>query len=184
MSGDQVRELAKGNENYSASHPIKFSDFPVEKAIMIVTCMDPRSNAHEFWQLPFGPGILRNAGGRATPDVLRSIRALSVVMSHGKSTVGAVAVVHHTDCGLLHDPATGGPNFSNEFVREKLQKRVEGDEELIQGLEGVDFGSFSDVEASVLQDMAIIKNDPYLPKDLEVLGYVHDSFTGKTREVS
>jgi len=39
------------------------------------------------------------------------------------------------------------------------------------------------VEASVLEDVAIIKNDPYLPKDLDVLGYVHDTATGKTREV-
>ncbi|KAK0947276.1 hypothetical protein LTR29_001231 [Friedmanniomyces endolithicus] len=194
MSAADIRTLAKNNESvrllpsteahtltvlrsYDAQppHNMRFSEFPNSKAIMILTCMDPRSNPYEFWKLPFGPGILKNAGGRATEDALRSMRVLSTIMANGQNTLGAVAVVHHTDCGLYH-----GPNFSDEFIKGKLTERVP---ELAKEVEKMELGSFTDVEASVLEDMAIIKNDPYLPKDLDVLGYVHDTATGKTREV-
>ncbi|KAK1071781.1 hypothetical protein LTR12_008584 [Friedmanniomyces endolithicus] len=154
---------------------MRFSEFPNSKATMILTCMDPRSNPYEFWNLPFGPAITRNAGGRATEDALRSMRVLSTIMANGENTLGAVAVVHHTDCGLHH-----GPNFSDEFIKGRLADRAP---ELAKEVEKMELGSFADVEASVLEDMAIIKNDPYLPKDLDVLGYVHDTATGKTREV-
>ncbi|KAK1808700.1 hypothetical protein LTR12_016927, partial [Friedmanniomyces endolithicus] len=193
MSAADVRALAKNNESVPSSpstivrtltapssyeaqppHNIRFSEFPNSKAIMILTCMDPRSNPYEFWKLPFGPGIIRNAGGRATGDALRSMRVLSTIMANGHNTLGAVAVVHHTNCGLYH-----GPNFSDEFIKGKLAERVP---ELAKEVEKMELGSFADVEASVLEDMAIIKNDPYLPKDLDVLGYVHDTATGKTRE--
>ncbi|TKA66838.1 hypothetical protein B0A55_08818 [Friedmanniomyces simplex] len=177
MSAADIRALAKNNESYEAQHPnnIRFDQFPNAKAMIILTCMDPRSNPYEFWKVEFGPAIIRNAGGRATEDALRSMRVLSSIMANGENTLGAVAVVHHTDCGLHH-----GLNFGNEFIRKKLAERVP---ELAGEVEKMDFGSFADVEASVKEDMAVVKNDPYLPKDLEVLGYVHDSFTGKTREV-
>ena len=44
--------------------------------------------------------------------------------------------------------------------------------------------SAASAEESVKEDMKIIKNDPYLPKDLEVIGYVYDVFNGKTTEVA
>ncbi|KAK5714039.1 hypothetical protein LTR15_010946 [Elasticomyces elasticus] len=178
MSAAIVREMAKYNETYTAHPPAttRFRDFPNEKAILILTCMDPRSNAYEFWNIGFGPGVLRNAGGRATEDALRSMRALSVFMANGKNTLGAVVVIHHKDCGLHH-----GPNFSDDFVRNKLAERVP---ERADEAKKLWVGSFGDdVAASVREDMIIIMNDPWLPKDLDVLGYVHDSQTGKTEEV-
>jgi carbonic anhydrase len=42
---------------------------------------------------------------------------------------------------------------------------------------------FCRIEESVREDMDIIKKDPFMPKDLEVIGFVYDSFTGKTYEV-
>ena len=121
----------------AANHtaPIKFADLPSMKATVIVTCMDPRADPKDFWD-PKESGnvaIIRNVGGTATEDVLRSIRFLAGVMSNGRNTVGAVAVVHHTDCGLSH--------FSDVEVKEGLKKQV--------GLEGlrateVDSMKFSD----------------------------------------
>ncbi|KAK4556919.1 hypothetical protein LTR86_005900 [Recurvomyces mirabilis] len=175
MSAAMLRELAKGNDAHVKSFPgsIKFSEFPKQDAVLILTCMDPRSNIIDTWNLPFGPAILRNAGGRATPDALRSMQVLASIMANGQSTLGAVAVIHHTDCGLV--------NFGNEFIHERMKKNAP--EHLHMQIDEMDHGGFTDVDASIKEDMAIIKADPFLPKNLEVLGFVHDSFTGKTTEV-
>lgn len=105
---------------------------------MIVSCMDPRANPAEFWDFseasPALPAILRNAGGRVTEDVLRSIRVLSGIMANGRNTVGAVAVVHHADCGLR--------NFSNDQVKELLKERVGLEGERAREVDGLEFGSF------------------------------------------
>ena len=97
MFGPDIRVRA-----FSHSHPpsFRFADFPNIKANMIISCMDPRANPSEFWNFnestPPMPGVLRNGGGRATEDMLRSIRALAAIMGFGTNTVGCVAVVHHT----------------------------------------------------------------------------------------
>ncbi|CAJ2511114.1 Uu.00g067390.m01.CDS01 [Anthostomella pinea] len=176
MSAEIVRKLAKGNEAHVHNHKgnWKFSESLDQKAVMILSCMDPRADPASFWDLEQGPGIIRNAGGRAK-DALRSIEVLSTIMSNGKNTVGAVAVVHHTDCGLL--------NFSDEFIKNKLKERTSDSPDLAGEIDAMEFGGWTDAEASVREDMAIIKNDPLLPKDLEVIGYVHDVFTGKTTEI-
>ncbi|KAK5165941.1 uncharacterized protein LTR77_008865 [Saxophila tyrrhenica] len=159
-----------------------FSAFPNVKATMVISCMDPRANPNEFWAFsetsPVQPAVLRNAGGRVTEDTLRSIRVLSGIMGNGKNTVGAVAVVHHADCGLR--------NFSDERVGELLGERAGLDEGKKGEVGGMWFGSFSGdatLEKSVREDMEKIKADPYLPRDLEVIGYTYDGTTGKTTEV-
>ncbi|KAK3723488.1 hypothetical protein LTR37_001740 [Vermiconidia calcicola] len=99
-------------------------------------------------------------------------------MSNGKNTVGVVAVVHHSDCGLR--------NFSNKRVAEMLKVRADLDDERAKEVDGMEFGSWSEATSigeSVKGDMDIIKNDPYLPKGLQVVGYTYDVFTGKTTEV-
>lgn len=157
MSAEKLREVAKNNEyvndqelpatfylhrprEVARNHQpmIRFSDFPNEKALMVISCMDPRANPNEFWNFGYGspsmPGVLRNAGGRVTEDVLRSIRALSGIMSFGQNTVGAVAVVHHKDCGLR--------NFSNEQVAENLKKQAGLDGERAKEVDKMDFLSW------------------------------------------
>ena len=107
---------------------------------MIVSCMDPRANPNEFWNFSeeslAKPGVIRNAGGRVTEDTLRSIRVLSAVMGYGQNTVGAVAVLHHTDCGLR--------NFSDEKVRTLLKEHVGLEGERAKEVDKMDFRSWSE----------------------------------------
>lgn len=100
--------------------------------------MDPRANPSEFWNLSEkdGVGILRNAGGRVTEDVLRSVRVLAGVMGYGKNTVGVVAVVHHTDCGLKC--------FGNGEVAALLKVRSGLEGERAKEVDGMDFGSWKE----------------------------------------
>ena len=99
--------------------------------------MDPRADPRDFWDFgPYKPGILSNAGGRATEDVMRSIRTLSGIMADGDNTVGAVAVVHHTDCGLW--------NCSNARVAETLKEHSGLSGDRAAEVDKMDFGSWSE----------------------------------------
>ena len=115
---------------------IPFDQFPDQKAALILTCMDPRSNPYDFWGIPFGAGVLRNAGGRVTDDALRSMQVLSAIMANGKNTLGVVAVVHHTNCGLVC--------FENKYIAEKLKERTSDRPELAAEIDKRDFGAFSE----------------------------------------
>lgn len=174
-----IRELAKQqNETFQPRGPVpRISEFPNVKATLLLCCMDPRVQPHEFWNLneqrPFG--VVRNAGGRAQ-EFLKSAEVLTAIMANGRQPLGTVVVVHHTDCGML--------NFSNEYIRNKIKSRSPHlTAEEISDLDQKDFGEFADVDESVREDIEIIRKDPFLPKDLEVIGFVYDSFTGKTYEV-
>ena len=102
---------------------------------MVVSCMDPRTNPSEFFDFgEDGPAVIRNAGARVTEDVLRSIRLLAGIMTCGKNTVGAVAVVHHTDCGLR--------NFSNGEVAHLLKDHAHLEGERVGEVDKLDFGCF------------------------------------------
>jgi len=79
-------------------------------------------------------------------------------------------VIHHTDCGML--------TFTNEDIWSKLQT------ETGTSAEAIDFLPFSDVEESLKEDVRTIRANPFLPKDVEVTGWVHDVQTGRLREVT
>ena len=71
MSAEIIRQIAKSNDAFAHSHEPSptFAEFPNEKAVMVISCMDPRANPTDFWKLE-GPGVLRNAGGRVTEGTL------------------------------------------------------------------------------------------------------------------
>lgn len=154
MSADIIRQLAKNNESVADIGPfrdrqltsfrghaknhkpsISFKDMPNQKAVIVISCMDPRCNPNEFFNFgENGPPVIRNGGGRAK-DALRSLHVLSSIMGYGKNTLGAVAVVHHTDCGLI--------NFDDKFIQEKIKDRMSDSPELVSEVDKMDFGSFS-----------------------------------------
>ena len=135
IANTQLRAVAQNHQPM-----IRFQDFPNVKATMVISCMDPRANPNEFWNFGYGspqmPGVLRNAGGRVTEDVLRSIRTLAGIMGNGKNTVGAVAVVHHADCGLRVN--------SNEKVAAGLKDHAGLTGERADEVDKMDFGSWSE----------------------------------------
>lgn len=101
-------------------------------------------------------------------------------MSDRRNTVGVVAVIHHTDCGL-HD-------YTEEDVRESLAERAGLGEEERKMLEREEFLSWKSLgigrlEETVWRDMRKVREDPFLPKEMEVLGFVYDVFSGVTTEV-
>lgn len=108
--------------------------------------------------------MIRNAGGRASDDALRSL-----IISYKLLGTREFLVIHHTDCGML--------TFTNEQIREMLRQDLNTD------ASGIDFLPFSDLEESVRQDVQTIRSSPLIPDDITVSGFVFDVKTGRLRTV-
>ncbi|KAH6663064.1 carbonic anhydrase [Halenospora varia] len=115
---------------------------------------------------PPPPVVIRNAGGRAGP-ALRSIICLDHLVG-----VGTIVVIHHTDCGLTH--------LRDAQIRSSLTGKAPDHADEISKME---FGEILDLKGSVVEDMKLLKETPYLRKDLNVYGYLYDIKTGKLEEV-
>ena len=122
--------------------------------LVILTCMDARLDPGRAQGLEPGHAhILRNAGGRASNDAIRSL----VVSAHLLGT-REVGVIHHTDCGL--------EGCTDDEVAERT------------GVHGLAFLAFDDVEDSVRQDVDVIRRCGHLPPGFLSWGAVYDVDTG------
>lgn len=133
--------------------------------LAVVACMDARLDLFSTLGLEVGDAhLIRNAGGRATDDVLRSL-ALS---GHALGT-REVVVIHHTQCGLHR--------ATNEGLHSLVGEATGAD------VSHVDFLPFDDVDSSVEADVERIANCPYLHPDLVVWGAVFEVETVRLRPV-
>jgi carbonic anhydrase len=132
--------------------------------LAVITCMDARLRPHLFLGLEAGDAnILRNAGGRVTDDVVRSL-ALSTWLLGTRR----ILVIHHTDCALLA--------ADDEAVRRRVRE-AGGDVSSIDPL------AFADLDEGVRADVDRIRALPLLPAGIQVWGSVYDVGTGLLRPV-
>lgn len=158
-------ELLTANERYAASFTKGNLPMPPGRHVAVLTCMDARLDPAKFLGLQEGDAhVIRNAGGRASEDALRSL-----VISHKLLGTREFLVIHHTDCGML--------TFSNEQLRDQLRRDLGAD------ASSIDFLPFSDLDESVRQDVQTIRSSPLIPNDISVTGFVYDVRTGRLREV-
>lgn len=136
------------------------------RRLAIVTCMDARLDPAKFLGLEEGDAhVIRNAGGLVTDDALRSL-----VISHWLLGTEEVAVLAHTDCGML--------TFSNDDLRAKLREEAGAD------ASDVDFKPFRSLQESVRKSVRTIRDSPLLPDSLEVSGWIYDVRSGRIEEVA
>jgi carbonic anhydrase len=160
-----VDELLAANERYAASFDKGDLPLPPARQVAILVCMDARIDPAKALGLAEGDAhVVRNAGGRASDDALRSL-----AISHELLGTREVVVIHHTDCGML--------TFTNEQIRQRLRDRLGAD------TSGVDFLPFGDLDQSVRDDVAIIRASPLIPDDVAISGFVYDVRTGRLRRV-
>jgi carbonic anhydrase len=132
--------------------------------IAVVGCMDGRLDLPAILGLHTGDAhVIRNAGGVATDDVIRSL-----VVSQRLLGTREVMLVHHTGCGML--------TFRDDDL--KAQIELETGVRPPFALE-----AFSDLDADVRQSVNRIRLSPYLPYRDDVRGFVFDLRTGRLREV-
>src|SRR5271155_5077269 len=109
-----LKEVLAANQQYSASFGDKASlALPPARRFAVLTCMDARLDPAKFAGLSEGDAhVIRNAGGRASDDAIRSL-----VISYKLLGTREFFVIHHTDCGMEF--------FTNEVIRGLLEKSLE-----------------------------------------------------------
>ncbi|MGI8551136.1 MAG: beta-class carbonic anhydrase [Dehalococcoidia bacterium] len=158
-------DLLAANERYAAGFRKGDLPMPPARQVAVLTCMDARLIPARFLGLEEGDAhVIRNAGGRASEDALRSL-----IISAKLLGTREFVVIHHADCGML--------TFTNEQLRAQLRQDLGAD------ASAIDFLPFADLDASVRQDVQTIRSSPLLPKDISVSGFVYDVRTGRLREV-
>src|SRR5437588_5543103 len=160
------KEVLEANAKYSAGFGNKANlPLPPARKFAILTCMDARLDPAKFAGLVEGDAhIIRNAGGRASDDAIRSL-----VISHKLLGTREWFVVHHTDCGMLL--------FTHDDMRNLLASSLKtatldqsGWHDPGKGpgsTEGayINWLTFSDNEKSVVEDVMSIRNHPLDPND-------------------
>jgi carbonic anhydrase len=179
-----LSEVLQANAKYAADFGEKGKlALPPARRFAILTCMDARLDPAKYAGLAEGDAhVIRNAGGRASDDAIRSL-----VISYKLLGTREFFVVHHTDCGMQF--------FSNDVIRELLASSLETAELTAMGFRDVGKGPGSrageyiewltvkDARQAVLDDVARIRNHPLIPKTIPLHGYIYDVKSGKLVEV-
>jgi carbonic anhydrase len=178
------QEVLAANQRYAASFDKGDLALPPARAFAILTCMDARLDPAKYAGLAEGDAhVIRNAGGRASDDAIRSL-----VISYKLLGTREWFVVHHTDCGM--------ETFTDEIMRGLLGSSLETatidesgwhDHGAGPGAtEGdyVDWLTIADNEQSVVADVRRIRNHPLVPARIPIYGYIYDCRTGRLNEVA
>jgi carbonic anhydrase len=179
-----LTEVLESNAEYAAD----FGDLgklalPPARHFAILTCMDARLDPAKFAGLAEGDAhVIRNAGGRASDDAIRSL-----VISYKLLGTREFFVVHHTDCGMEF--------FTNDVMRGLLASSLETAQLTPSGFRDVGEGpgsrageyiewlTITDQKQAVLDDVSRIRNHDLVPKSIPVYGYLYDVRSGLLREV-
>jgi carbonic anhydrase len=175
-----VEEVIQASEEYARTFGDKGElALPPARGFAILTCMDARLDPAGYAGLSEGDAhVIRNAGGRASDDAIRSL-----VISYKLLGTREWFVIHHSDCGMEF--------FTNEVMGDLLANSLdtaalgpEGFHDVGAGpgsQEGkdVDWLTISDREQSVTDDVRRIRNHPLVPGRIPIYGYVYDVRTGR-----
>jgi carbonic anhydrase len=158
-------ELVAANGRFAQSFDKGGLPAPPARRVAVLTCMDARLHPEEFLDLAIGDAhMIRNAGGRASDDAIRSL-----IISSRLLGTHEFVVIHHTECGML--------SFTNDDLRASLARETGAD------ASGFDFLPFSDLAASVRDDVRSIQASPFLDPTILVSGYIYDVRSGRLQEV-
>jgi carbonic anhydrase len=158
-------ELLASNARYAEGFDLGELPSPPARRVAILTCMDSRLDPALFLGLAEGDAhVIRNAGGRASNDALRSL-----ILSYKLLGTREFVVIHHTDCGLSA--------YDESEIRQRLERDTGAD------ASGIDFLTFSDLEESVREDVRRIRESPFIPEEIPVHGLVYDVASGRLKRV-
>lgn len=179
-----LQQVLEANKSYQSSFGNK-RDLPMPpgRRFAVLTCMDARLDPAKFAGLAEGDAhVIRNAGGRASDDAIRSL-----VISYKLLGTKEWFVIHHSDCGM--------ETFTDDVIADLLAKSLETAS--INGNGWVDTGkgpgapdgryikwlTIKNLKASVVEDVARIRNHPLVPSSIPIYGYIYDVKSGALIEV-
>lgn len=159
----KIDELLLNNAAYAETFDKGDLPAPPSRGIAVVTCMDARIDVHRVLGAKEGDlHVIRNAGGLATDDAIRSL-----VVSQRMLSTELVLVVQHTRCGMLDLP------------EEEIKREIERESGVSVEFE---LGAFTDLHQSVRSAVITIQDSPFLGGF--VRGFVYDVATGRLQEVA
>ena len=160
-----AQEFQKANEAYASSFNKGDLPMPPARHVAVLTCMDARLHPARFLGLEIGDAhVIRNAGGRASDDAIRSLAISQQLLGTNE-----VVVIHHTDCGML--------TFSNADLHAKVQQELHAD------ASSIDFLPLRNLEQSVRDDTTFLRASSLIPESIEITGFIYDVSTGKLLSV-
>ena len=158
-------DVLAANDGYAKTFQLAGLPAVAGRGLAVVTCMDSRIEPLQMLGLSAGDAkILRNAGARVTADVLRTL-----VLAVHLLGVTRVMVVTHTKCRMAQS--------SDDEVHAHILRTSGVDSRSLE------FGTTSDQEASLREDVVRIRAHPLLPDDLAVLGCHYDVDSGELTPV-
>lgn len=179
-----LNEVLSANQRYAADFGAKAElPLPPGRRFAILTCMDARLDPAKYAGLAEGDAhVIRNAGGRASDDAIRSL-----VISHKLLGTNEYFVVHHTNCGM--------ELFTDDIISGLLEKSL--DTATIDAEGWHDVGSsagsgagrylrwltIANPQQSVIDDVLRIRHHPLVAREIPIHGYIYDVKTGRLVEV-
>ena len=158
-------EVLRANEAYVAEFGRRgeLAQRPA-RGVAVLICMDARLDPARFAGLSDRDAhVIRNAGGRASDDAIRSL-----VISHKLLGTSEWFVIHHSECGM--------ESITNEVMADLLAQSAEG--------RNIDWLTISDRDQSVVDDVRTLRNHPLVPAGVVIHGFVYDVKTGRLLEVA
>jgi len=178
-----LTEVLNANQGYASSFNKGHLPLPPGRHFAILTCMDARLDPAKYAGLSEGDAhVIRNAGGRASDDAIRSL-----VISYKLLGTREWFVIHHTDCGM--------ELFTNEIMGDLLSNSLETATIDASGWHDVGKGpgstdgkyinwlTIKNQEESVAEDVKRIRNHVLVPKNIPIYGFIYDVRSGKLVEV-
>lgn len=160
-----IDEIVSANQQYAAAFDQADLPMPPSRKLAIVACMDARLDVYRLAGINLGEAhVIRNAGGVVTDDVIRSL-----LISQTALGTTEVALIHHTDCGML--------TFKDDDVKAQVR-----DQTGIRPPFALE--AFPDADDDIRQSINRIKASPFVPNKNGVRGFVYEVESGRLREVS
>lgn len=174
-----LNEVISANKAYAAGFGDKGAlAMPPARQFAILTCMDARLDPAKYAGLAEGDAhVIRNAGGRASDDAIRSL-----IISYKLLGTKEWFVIHHTNCGMEF--------FTDDVMRNLLASSLDtaalgpdgfydvGTSEGSSEGHHINWLTIADQEESVRHDVARIHNHALVPKHIPIHGYIYDVSTG------
>ena len=159
-------ELLRANEDFARNFTLGELSVRPKRHVAVLACMDSRILfEHCLGLKPGDAHMIRNAGGIATDDAIRSL-----IVSHHLLDTQEFIIINHTDCGLL--------KVKEDELKERLRDKMGATAD-----SPAHFHAFDDLEENVRQQIQRVRSHPWIPKHIPVRGFVYDVKTGKLREV-
>jgi len=178
-----LNEVLSANAQYAADFDKGDLPMPPGRQFAVLTCMDARLDPAKYAGLAEGDAhVIRNAGGRASDDAIRSL-----VISYKLLGTREWFVIHHTNCGM--------ETFTDDIMRGLLASSLQTASVDASGwhdsgagpgsTEGnyIDWLTIKDNPTSVVEDVQRIRNHPLVPGHIPIYGYIYDVKTGKLEEI-